>query len=90
MAKRPELRTLCVNSGNANAMTGAQGRADAERIAELVERHAGGPVLAVSTGIIGVPLPMDLVEPGIEEAARSLTAPCPQLADAILTTAGQA
>jgi glutamate N-acetyltransferase/amino-acid N-acetyltransferase len=86
MARRPELRTLCVNSGNANAMTGAQGRADAERIVELVERHAGGPALAVSTGIIGVPLPMELVEPGIEEAARSVTAPCPQLADAILTT----
>ncbi len=86
MARRPELRTLCVNSGNANAMTGSQGRADAERIAELVERHVGGPVLAVSTGIIGVPLPMDLVEAGVEEAARSLTTPCPQLAEAILTT----
>ena len=72
MARRPELRTLCVNSGNANAMTGAQGRADAERIVELVERHAGGPALAVSTGIIGVPLPMELVEPGIEEEQAGL------------------
>jgi glutamate N-acetyltransferase/amino-acid N-acetyltransferase len=86
LRRRAELRTLCVNSGNANAMTGARGRADARRIAELVEQHAGGPALAVSTGVIGVPLPMEKVERGIEAAAGALTSPCHELAEAILTT----
>jgi glutamate N-acetyltransferase/amino-acid N-acetyltransferase len=49
------------NSGNANACTGAQGIADAERAtAHFAQRHnlPAESVLVTSTGVIGVPLPM--------------------------------
>lgn len=56
---------VIVNSGNANAATGAQGVADAERMCELVATGLGcdaTEVLVCSTGLIGFTLPMDVIE----------------------------
>ena len=86
------LRAVAVNSGNANACTGAQGLADAERMAALTGELVGcpaGEVLPSSTGVIGHLLPMPKIEAGLRAAAGRLgdTADhAAAFADAILTT----
>lgn len=68
------LQAIVVNSGNANACTGRAGLAAARRTCELAGRALGiEPRLVVpaSTGIIGVPLPMDRVANGVDVAAAS-------------------
>jgi glutamate N-acetyltransferase/amino-acid N-acetyltransferase len=69
-------RAIVTNSGNANACTGAQGVRDAAAMAasaasalDLDERD----VLVASTGVIGVPLPMERVRAGVAAAAVSLS-----------------
>lgn len=69
------LRAVVVNSGNANACTGKQGLADAARMRLLTANYLRLPVEQVavcSTGIIGVHLSMDCIEPGIAAAASAL------------------
>jgi glutamate N-acetyltransferase/amino-acid N-acetyltransferase len=69
-------RAIIVNSGNANACTGAQGERDAEEMAARVARGLGCPpeqVLVCSTGVIGVKLPMDKVRAGIDAALAQLS-----------------
>ena len=69
-------RAIVANSGNANACTGERGLKDVQRMCELVGQAAGvSPdlVYAASTGIIGVPLPMDKLEKGIAEACHALS-----------------
>jgi glutamate N-acetyltransferase/amino-acid N-acetyltransferase len=59
---------VVVSSGNANAATGAPGHRNAERMCELTAAGLGVPVeevLVCSTGLIGYPLPMEVIEPGI-------------------------
>jgi len=59
---------VVVNSGCANACTGQQGLADALGMASLAAAKLGispEEVLVASTGIIGVPLPMDKIRAGI-------------------------
>ena len=71
------LRAVVVNAGNANACTGKQGLADAARMRLLTANHLRLPVAQVavsSTGIIGLPLPMEKIEPGVAAAAASLSA----------------
>ncbi len=83
---------IVVSSGNANAATGAQGRADALRMCALAAAGLGVPtdqVLVCSTGLIGIPLPMGPIEDGIPAlvAARSGSARSAQeAATGILTT----
>jgi len=70
-------RAVVVSSGNANVATGPQGVADAERMAALVAERIGlaaDAVLVCSTGVIGVPLPMERVEVGIRVACGALAA----------------
>ena len=70
-------RAVVVNSGNANACTGAQGEKDAEEMAARVAKALGCPpeqVLVCSTGVIGVKLPMDKVRAGIDAALAQLSA----------------
>lgn len=70
------LRAVVVNAGNANACTGPQGEEDCRRMQERVAETLGIPAEQVgvaSTGVIGVPLPMDKVEAGIAKAAQCLT-----------------
>lgn len=89
---RADARAVVVCSGNANACTGEQGMADARRMAELVAGELScGPeqVLVASTGVIGRPLPMPVLEAGIPLAVRSLAPGRDALNDAahaILTT----
>jgi glutamate N-acetyltransferase/amino-acid N-acetyltransferase len=72
-----QIRGIVVNSGNANACTGAQGERDAERLTALLAEKLACPVEAVligSTGVIGRPLPMDVLEPGVKAAYENLGA----------------
>ena len=71
---RADARAVVICSGNANACTGEQGIADAERMAELVALELGcspQQVLVASTGVIGRPLPMPILEAGIPKAVRA-------------------
>ena len=85
-----EPRAVVVNSGVANAATGAQGIADAIATAE----HAAGilglapeEVVVLSTGVIGAPLPLECVCAGVDAAAAQLAAGGGvDAAEAILTT----
>jgi glutamate N-acetyltransferase / amino-acid N-acetyltransferase len=59
---------VVLNSGCANAATGASGLADAEEMCSLVAAELGcraDEVLVCSTGLIGFPLPMDAVRAGV-------------------------
>ena len=85
-----EPQAIVINSGVANAATGAQGEADA---IETAERAAGllglspEQVLVLSTGVIGAPMPMDRVLAGIDAAAAALSPDGgDEAAEAILTT----
>src|SRR4051795_8391239 len=89
---RPDARAVVICSGNANACTGEQGLADARRMAVLVAAELGcrpEQVLVASTGVIGRPLPMAVLEAGIPKATRAAAAGRDALNDAahaILTT----
>jgi glutamate N-acetyltransferase / amino-acid N-acetyltransferase len=83
---------VVLNSGCANAATGEQGLADAERMCALVAAELGcraEEVLVCSTGLIGYRLPMASVEAGVGPlvGARSAApASAVAAAEAILTT----
>lgn len=88
--ERGHARAFLVNSGNANACTGDQGYADtlamASRAGELLSIPAE-EICVSSTGVIGVPMPMDRVMKGIEGCAAALsTEGSAQAAQAIMTT----
>jgi len=84
------VHAVTVNSGNANACTGAQGFKDALLMAKLsADRLDLDPnqVLVSSTGVIGRQLPMNAIKFGIAEACERLSADGgPAAALAILTT----
>jgi glutamate N-acetyltransferase / amino-acid N-acetyltransferase len=84
------VQALVVNSGNANACTGAQGFRDALQMAKLTaDRLELDPpqVVVSSTGVIGRYLPMTAVKNGIRLACESLSARGGELAArAIMTT----
>ena len=74
---RDRVRAAVVNSGNANAETGAKGFADALAMSERAADALGlepAQVAVAETGVIGEPMPMGKVLPGIEEAAEGLSA----------------
>ncbi len=67
---------VVLNSGGANACTGAQGFLDAHRTAEHVAEVLGlsaGDVVVCSTGLIGELLPMDKIIAGTDSAAAALS-----------------
>lgn len=69
------IRAVVINSGVANACTGAQGEEDAESMAAKVAqvcRYDDQQVLVLSTGVIGELLPMDKISAGIEAVAVQL------------------
>ncbi|MEA2643455.1 MAG: glutamate N-acetyltransferase / amino-acid N-acetyltransferase [Chloroflexota bacterium] len=84
------VRALTINSGNANACTGAQGFKDALLMAKLTaDRLDLDPhqVLVSSTGVIGRYLPMAAIKTGITEACAQLSPDGGQRsASAIMTT----
>jgi glutamate N-acetyltransferase/amino-acid N-acetyltransferase len=72
---------VVLTSGNANAATGGRGRDAAERLCAQVAKGTGSSaeeVLVCQTGLIGIPFPIDTVEPGID----SLVAGCAADAEA--------
>ncbi|MFE4536068.1 bifunctional glutamate N-acetyltransferase/amino-acid acetyltransferase ArgJ [Streptomyces scopuliridis] len=82
------VTAVVLNSGGANACTGPKGfqdtHATAEKAAEVLsghgadsqgtDGHSAGEIAVASTGLIGLPLPMDKLLPGIEKAAAELSA----------------
>ncbi|MDT4762682.1 bifunctional ornithine acetyltransferase/N-acetylglutamate synthase [Sphaerochaeta sp. PS] len=80
--EQDSVRALVVNSGNANACTGVQGMLDTRQMATLVAETLSRKgfsakaeeVLVCSTGVIGVPLPMETVKEGITLCAKDLQA----------------
>lgn len=85
-------RLLLINSGNANAATGAAGLADAKALCEHAARchgegFGGASVLPFSTGVIGERLPVEAMRAPIELAAARLSADgWAGAANAIMTT----
>ena len=88
--QRNRVQALTINSGNANACTGAQGFRDALLMAKLsADRLDLDPdqVLVSSTGVIGRYLPMNAIKSGITEACGSLSSEAGEAAArAIMTT----
>jgi glutamate N-acetyltransferase/amino-acid N-acetyltransferase len=83
-------RAVLTNSGQANACTGDRGLIDSQRATQAMADRLGltaEEVLICSTGVIGVPIPMDTLLAGIDPLAEALS---PEggaaAATAILTT----
>jgi glutamate N-acetyltransferase/amino-acid N-acetyltransferase len=85
-----EPQAVVINAGVANAATGGAGIADAERTAAEAASALGllqAEVVVLSTGVIGVPLPMDRILAGVQAASASLEPEGgAEAAAAILTT----
>lgn len=74
---RPALRAIVVNAGNANACTGEGGVQAARRTAEAAATLVGcaaDEVIVSSTGVIGVPLPVERIEAALPAAAAACAA----------------
>jgi glutamate N-acetyltransferase/amino-acid N-acetyltransferase len=70
------LQAIIINSGNANACTGQAGMRDAETMALDTALLLGLPVTAVavaSTGVIGVPLPVDRIRRALPRLVAALS-----------------
>jgi glutamate N-acetyltransferase/amino-acid N-acetyltransferase len=73
--KGGRLRAIVINSKVSNVATGAVGLANAKRMAAAAAREVGATpdrVLVSSTGVIGVPLPIEKIEAGIQGMAAEL------------------
>ena len=71
-----EIRALVINTGNANAGTGARGLADARRTcSEAAQRLGIAPdqVLPFSTGVIMEPLPVERISAGLPLCLSALS-----------------
>lgn len=90
--KSGKVYAAVVNSGNANACTGKKGFSDAVAMCKHLSNELGvdaHQVLIASTGIIGEPLPMEKIKPGISNAAAGLSSSVKagkDFAEAIMTT----
>jgi glutamate N-acetyltransferase/amino-acid N-acetyltransferase len=75
LRRAPAIRALLVNSGNANAATGADGLASARATTAAVGSALGVPAAAVlpfSTGVIGQPLPVNRINAAVGHAVGRL------------------
>lgn len=82
------VRAVVLNSGNANACTGATGMADARAMAAATAKSLAlrsSQVLVCSTGRIGVPMPLPLVLKGIS-AVKLARSGSTKAAKAIMTS----
>lgn len=85
-----QARALVVNSGNSNAFTGRRGEESVDHILKAVADAVGcaeNEVFSASTGVIGEPLPHNLIVdamPGLVDALGATT--WQQAAEAIMTT----
>jgi glutamate N-acetyltransferase/amino-acid N-acetyltransferase len=91
-ASSGRIHTVLINAGNANCATGQAGIAAAEQCCEAVSEIFGCPAHAVfpsSTGIIGVPLPVEKVRaalPALSTAVGDTAEHFAGVAAAIMTT----
>ncbi len=89
---RGRVRVVIVNSGNANCATGKAGIQACQNVCRELARLLGLPgneVFPSSTGIIGVPLPVDKIVSKLPELAAARAATKQGIADfarAIMTT----
>ncbi len=70
-----QIRGILVTSGNANAATGAPGKAAAQALCQAVANAIGAKtheVLICQTGLIGIPFPLEASLAGVEDLAQSL------------------
>lgn len=70
-----QIRGIVANSGNANACTGEEGRRNALRMTDSVEKELkvpAGSVLVCSTGVIGQQLNIEAVEKAVPSLAAGL------------------
>ena len=70
------VQAMAINSGNANAATGEPGLATARATCEIVSQVLGcepNQVLVASTGVIGIPLEIDVFETAIPAACDQLS-----------------
>ena len=82
-------RSVLVNSGCANAVTGRTGLKDAETLSALASGETGGNSMCMSTGVIGQLLPMEKIEAGVPKLFKNLGSEhndWMQLAKGIMTT----
>lgn len=83
-------RGVIVNSGNANAFTGAGGVRTTKRTATVAEKALGleeGGMLVSSTGVIGVDLPVEKIEAAMDNLVGGLKGDgFGEVAEAIMTT----
>jgi glutamate N-acetyltransferase/amino-acid N-acetyltransferase len=88
--KSEHTRAIVVNSGNANACNGPEGLETAYLMAQTAAECLSvseNEVLVGSTGVIGVPLPRDIIIHGIKKACSELSSDGGHLAaEAIMTT----
>jgi glutamate N-acetyltransferase/amino-acid N-acetyltransferase len=73
--KDSDTRAIIANSGNANACTGVQGIQDAKTMCKATAEVLGvrmRQVLVASTGIIGMPMPMERITPKMGALKDSL------------------
>lgn len=88
--KKGIARVVVINSGNANACNGPRGMEDARSMTAEVSKLLGiaeEKVLVSSTGVIGQPMPMDKIIPGIGRAVAALSpGGGKDAAEAIMTT----
>ena len=86
---RAAPRAILVNSGNANAATGAAGMDDALQCCRWVSEAldvSAETILPFSTGVIGQRLPLPKLRDGIPKAARAMADAWEPAARAIMTT----
>jgi glutamate N-acetyltransferase / amino-acid N-acetyltransferase len=84
-----KARALVVNAGNSNAFTGYRGREAVEAICAQVAGHLGcatSEVFVCSTGVIGVPLPKDKAEAGLQAVFDAASCSWEDAANTIGTT----
>jgi glutamate N-acetyltransferase / amino-acid N-acetyltransferase len=84
-----KIQAVLVNSGNANACTGDQGVQDAYTMQKEFAKVLGVKdhyVAVTSTGVIGVPLPMDKISSGIGQLLNEENSGAESFEKAILTT----
>jgi len=86
--ERGTLRAIVVNSGNANACTGEQGERHAVTMARAAAQRVGCDpyeVAVASTGVIGVPLPVERIAKAVKQMGLRPAAWI-DVAKAIMTT----
>ena len=84
-----KARGLVVNAGNANAFTGVRGMKAVQKIVSLASTRlgcAGQEIFVSSTGVIGVPLPEDKAEAGLQAAFEAEACDWEAAAATIMTT----